>query len=464
MFGRTLKTRTILIFTLLAIIAIVLTNIVFYQRYLNIIKEDLRSHLMTIAKMGTFLIDGDKLSSMPLQSSSLNLPEYKEIQKQLLSIRNLNKDIRYVYTMVPSPIKNRAIFAVDAAPETENAKDKLRSWPGDEFNAENYPELLKAMEGPTADKELVLDEWEAYLSGYAPIKDKQGKSVAIIGVDMDIKQVTAALNRIKKEIILSLILAIIFSILFGYLFGDTISRPVNQLIKAIRYITKSGDLTYKINLKSKDELKELADSFNLLAYNLHETNKREKRLIFNTIQALNLALEAGEPYMNGHSSRVTKLAELLSRELDLPKEDIEKIKQMGLVHDIGKLSIDSAIMAKPGALTKEEWQQIRKHPVEGEKILAPLAEHKPELALIRSHHERYDGKGYPDGLKANQISLMVSILSVCDSFDAMVSERPYRSKPLSKEDAIKEIQHCAGTQFDPKVAEAFASLFKKNRI
>ncbi|MCM8779673.1 MAG: HD domain-containing protein [Candidatus Omnitrophica bacterium] len=464
MLPRTLKTRIILIFALLAILAISLTNIVFYKRYLNIIKEDLRSQLMSIAKTGTLLIDGDELASIPLQSSSISLPAYKKIQKQLLSIRDLNKDIRYVYTMVPSPSENRTIFVVDADPEMENVQDRLRSWPGDEFNAEKYPEMLKAIDGATADKNFVVDEWGAFLSGYAPIKNKTGKAVAIIGVDMDVRQVTRMLNRIKKEVIFSLFVAVLLSILLGYLSGETISRPVNKLIKAIRYITQSGDLTYKIKLKTKDELKELADSFNLLAQSLYETNKREKKLIFDTIQALNLALEASEPYMSGHSRRVTQLAELLARELKLPAEEIEKIKQMGLVHDIGKLSVDSAILAKPGKLTPEEWLQIKKHPAEGERILAPLTEHKPELALIRSHHERFDGKGYPDGLKAEQISLMVSILSLCDSFDAMVSERPYRPKPLSKEEALQEIKRSSGTQFDPQAVEAFISLFRKNKI
>lgn len=464
MFPKSLRTRIILVFFALATLAISLSNLLFYKRYLNIMKEDMRTYLMAVARMGTHLIDADLLATLPLKSTSRELPAYNTLQKQLQHIIAINKNIRYVYIMAPSPVENRALFIVDATALLNEPTNPRRSWPGDEFNAEKFPELIKGFYTPTADKEFIMDQWGAVFSGYAPIRDKHKKLVALLGVDMDAHQVNILLNRINREIFLSLALAILLAIILGYFFGQTITRPIQALVKDIRAITSSGNLMHPITIQSHDEIQEVAASFNILAKTLFETNVREKKLILDTIQALNLALEANEPYMNGHSQRVTELAELVAIRMDLLPHDIESIKELGLVHDIGKLSIDSAILTKTGDLTEKEREQIKKHPVEGEKILAPLVSHKPELALVRSHHERYDGTGYPDGLKDGEISIMAAILAVCDSFDAMVSERPYRAGPLSKERAIAEIKRCSGTQFDPTVVDAFIALYKERKI
>jgi putative nucleotidyltransferase with HDIG domain len=140
--------------------------------------------------------------------------------------------------------------------------------------------------------------------------------------------------------------------------------------------------------------------------------------------------------------------------LGLPQADIEKIRLGGLVHDIGKIGVRESVLNKPGCLTDEELRQIRNHPEIGEHILAPIADDEKILRMVRNHHERYDGNGYPDRLKADQIPLCARILTVPDAYDAMTSERPYR-EAMSDETACREIEHGKGTQFDPWVADAF---------
>jgi len=143
--------------------------------------------------------------------------------------------------------------------------------------------------------------------------------------------------------------------------------------------------------------------------------------------------------------------------MGLKEKDIETLSTAALVHDIGKIGTYDVILDKPDGLTNEEWDLVKMHPVKGEEILRPINQLKNIFPIIRSHHERMDGKGYPDGLKDDEIPLLARIIAVADSFDAMTSERPYRPMP-GKEFAISELRRCSGTQFDPRIVETFTRV------
>lgn len=181
----------------------------------------------------------------------------------------------------------------------------------------------------------------------------------------------------------------------------------------------------------------------------------------NTIKALAKALDAKDQYTHSHSENVTKYAMLIAREMGLSEEDINNIKDACELHDIGKIGIDDYILNKAGKLTKEEWDQIKLHPQKGAEILKPLKFLNGIVDVVVQHHEKYNGSGYPDGLKAEQIKLGARIIAVADAYDAMASERPYRKKAFSKEEAISEIKKHSGTQFDPKVVAAFLRVVDK---
>jgi len=186
-----------------------------------------------------------------------------------------------------------------------------------------------------------------------------------------------------------------------------------------------------------------------------------RQSFLDTIEALIQAIEAKDPYTSGHSRMVTKYSLEIAKYLELSPKQVEMIKFCGLLHDIGKIGIKDTLLNKPSTLSREEYEVIKKHPVIGKKIIEKVEFLKEGLPLIYHHHERYDGKGYPDGLKGEEIPLLARILSVADAFDAMVSNRPYR-KALSVEEAIGELKKNAGTQFDPLIVQIFCMILKKN--
>ncbi|MGE4585162.1 MAG: HD domain-containing phosphohydrolase [Sphaerochaeta sp.] len=173
-----------------------------------------------------------------------------------------------------------------------------------------------------------------------------------------------------------------------------------------------------------------------------------------TLQAFSETIEQKDAYTKGHCSRVRTLSVALGRVLNLPPETLEILEGGSLLHDIGKISIPEDILNKTTSLTKEEYAQIKTHPEAGERIISHLPLFKRYMPIVRSHHERIDGLGYPDGLKGDQIPLEVKIVSLADAFDAMTSSRAYRSA-LPTEIAIEELKFFSGTQFDAELVDLF---------
>jgi putative two-component system response regulator len=182
-----------------------------------------------------------------------------------------------------------------------------------------------------------------------------------------------------------------------------------------------------------------------------------------TVESLAVALEAKDRYTSGHSQRVARFARLIARGLGLPKEEIDTVGQVALLHDIGKIGMLDKILNKPGNLTPEELQAIKAHPVVGAQILAPVKTFEKHIAGIKHHHEMYDGTGYPDRLKGQAIPLEARIVTLADAFDAMTSTRPYRVG-LPLEFAIREMKKMAGSQFSPDCVDAFIRVLQSSGV
>ncbi|WP_424609601.1 HD-GYP domain-containing protein [Caldanaerobacter sp.] len=172
------------------------------------------------------------------------------------------------------------------------------------------------------------------------------------------------------------------------------------------------------------------------------------------------ALEAKDVYTQGHSQRVCKLVTQIVLKMGIQGKEAEEIITAARLHDIGKIGIREEILEKPGKLSYQEFAEIMDHPVMGYEIVKKLKVMENVAKIIRHHHERYDGKGYPDGLKGEDIPLGSRIIAVADAFDAMTSKRPYRESPLTIAEAVAELRKNAGVQFDPKVVEAFISIIE----
>ncbi|RLE12965.1 two-component system response regulator, partial [Candidatus Aerophobetes bacterium] len=215
-----------------------------------------------------------------------------------------------------------------------------------------------------------------------------------------------------------------------------------------------------------------ADEFLSKPFNLTELLTRVRNLLRikrltdqleqteSVIFALARAVEAKDSYTKEHILRIANYAERLGRALNLESQEILAIRYGGILHDIGKIGVSEAILRKPGPLTEQEWLEIRKHPIIGESIIQPMRFANKVGPIVRGHHERWDGKGYPDGLKEKAIPLGARIVALVDSYDAMTTDRPYR-KALSVKRACREIEQDAGSKFDPELVPIFLKLLKE---
>jgi putative nucleotidyltransferase with HDIG domain len=182
-----------------------------------------------------------------------------------------------------------------------------------------------------------------------------------------------------------------------------------------------------------------------------------------TVRALAQAVDAKDSYTAGHSTRVTDYSVIIAEELGLGPDDLRRVRLAGLLHDVGKIGIRDNVLGKPGALNDEEFTVMKSHPTVGASILKPVTQLAEVVPGVLHHHERFDGRGYPNGLKAEEIPLMGRIIGVADAFDAMTSDRVYRPR-LSDEIAIAELKKHSGTQFDSKMVKAFIAAFDKGLI
>jgi hypothetical protein len=172
------------------------------------------------------------------------------------------------------------------------------------------------------------------------------------------------------------------------------------------------------------------------------------------------AIDQRDPYTADHSQRVSEMSVRIAEIYGMNERDIERLRIAARLHDIGKIGIGNDVLHKPGKLTEQEWQIMKSHPVIGEQMLTPYRQFRHETALIRSHHERWDGKGYPDNIRGTAIPLGARIIAVADTFDAMTTSRPYRPA-LSRQIAIDEIRNGALTQFDPQVVASFLQVMEE---
>jgi putative nucleotidyltransferase with HDIG domain len=178
------------------------------------------------------------------------------------------------------------------------------------------------------------------------------------------------------------------------------------------------------------------------------------------IAALGSALETKDAYSQGHSTQEAEYAVALANEMGLPGWQVQNVRLGALLHDIGKIGVDEHILNKPGKLTEEEFELIKAHPVLGASIVAEIDHLRQVVPIVRHHHERFDGSGYPDGLAGEAIPLEARVLAVAEAFGAMTDDRAYR-KALPLADAIAELETGAGSQFDPQVVEAFLRVFRR---
>jgi putative nucleotidyltransferase with HDIG domain len=209
------------------------------------------------------------------------------------------------------------------------------------------------------------------------------------------------------------------------------------------------------------ELKETLSALEKSNQELTDSNQAVRRLNADLYKALAKVFDMRDPYVGGHAAQVATYAVAIATEMGLPSERIEIIRQSAYLHDIGKLAIPEAILHKPGKLTDIEYEFIKKHTDIGADLLASTEGLKRLAPIVRHHHERWDGHGYPLGLAGNDIPLESRILNVCDSVESMASDRPYH-RGMSNQEILAELKNCARTQFDPEIVKIFVNIIKQH--
>jgi putative nucleotidyltransferase with HDIG domain len=236
---------------------------------------------------------------------------------------------------------------------------------------------------------------------------------------------------------------------------DLVPKPVHayDLLLAVKRAVEKRRLVlqnHELQANMEKKIKE-----KMLALRLH--NQEKQQLLVSTIRSLVSTLEAKDKYTEGHSRRVADDSLIVANDIGLPAADVEEIHLAGLFHDIGKIGISENVLNKQGRLTEEEYNQIKKHPLISQKIIEQVPQFKRISRIVRSHHEFYDGAGYPDGLRGEEIPVGARIMAICDAYDAMTSDRSYRPA-LPVERALQIVRRNAGTQFDPNFVKVFLKV------
>jgi putative nucleotidyltransferase with HDIG domain len=235
----------------------------------------------------------------------------------------------------------------------------------------------------------------------------------------------------------------------------TIARPIDTLSRSLSEMTRARDFENPLPATGSSlEVDTLTDAFNTMMHSVSVAEAETRSAYVGAIRALALALDARDPYTAGHSERVSALSVAIGRQMALTEEELEILRLGALLHDIGKIGISDNVLRKPGPLTAEEFEMIRQHPGVGARILRSIQFLAPHIPIVELHHERPDGKGYPYGLRDNEIPVAARIVHVADAFDAMTSARAYRPIRRGAQEALRELWRNADSQFDAEVVQA----------
>jgi HD-GYP domain-containing protein (c-di-GMP phosphodiesterase class II) len=306
------------------------------------------------------------------------------------------------------------------------------------------------------------------LGSYATAELDHNSLLGVIAIQ-DEAAALASVRDMRNQTLFVSLLAASLALFIGFYFAEKLTRPVRELAAGARRIA-AGDFTQRVRVLGHTELGELGLSFNQMTDQVeryvsdlqHSANENHE-LFLGTVKALAAAIDGKDPYTRGHSERVSRFSVVTAQGLGLPTDEIEKIRISALLHDVGKIGIDDSVLKKPAALTDAEFEIMKTHPQKGYKIMSQIPAMRDFLPGMYMHHEMIDGRGYPQGLKGDEIPMQARIVSVADTFDAMTTERPYQ-QAMDLEAALTRLKSFVGTRYDARVVAAFVAACEAGRI
>jgi len=306
------------------------------------------------------------------------------------------------------------------------------------------------------------------LGSYATAELDKNSRLGVIAVQDEAAALASVADMRWQTMWISLVAGVL-TILIGIFFAKKLTHPVRELAGGAHRIA-SGDFSQRIDVTSRTELGDLGNSFNVMTdqverfiSDLQKSSEENRQLFIGTVKGLAAAIDGKDPYTRGHSERVSRFSVAIAQRMGINDDEVEKIRISALLHDVGKIGIDDSVLKKPAALTDEEYELMKKHPQKGYKIMSQIPAMKEFLPGMYMHHEMVDGKGYPQGLKGDEIPLMGKIVAVADTFDAMTTDRPYQ-KAMKFEDAVARIESFVNTRYDAEVVAAFTAACTEGQI
>jgi HD-GYP domain-containing protein (c-di-GMP phosphodiesterase class II) len=296
------------------------------------------------------------------------------------------------------------------------------------------------------------------IGAYSTANIADGYSVGVVAMQ-DEKRALASVGEMRWQTWMISMAFAVFALGAGLILSRYLTSPLLKLVTAAKRIAH-GDFSARVDSQNMTEVGTLSETFNLMGGKIEEqiaklakAAEENHELFVGTVKALAAAIDGKDKYTRGHSERVSRISVAIGRRMGLPEDELETLRISALLHDVGKIAIDDAILKKPAALTEEEYEIMKQHPKAGYKIMSQIPAMEPYLPGMYMHHEMVNGKGYPQGLTGDQIPLQGKIVSVADTFDAMTIDRPY-SKGMQLDDALERLRSFVDTRYQSDVVEA----------
>jgi HD-GYP domain-containing protein (c-di-GMP phosphodiesterase class II) len=283
------------------------------------------------------------------------------------------------------------------------------------------------------------------------------RTIGSVHVGMGMAHADRTLAQTRRHVVRTMVFGLMIGMAGTFALARFFVKPVDLLVAAIHEAAR-GNLDIQVPVHRRDEIGALAESFNTMIADLRVAADSIQRGYLDMTIALAAAIEAKDEYTRGHCQRVSAYAVEIGTRLALPDHTMRDLELAAILHDIGKIGIDEAILRKPTRLTFEEMQAMHEHPAIGERILRSVEPLHLVASYIIYHHEHYDGRGYPHGARGEEIPLIARIISVADAYDSMSSRRPYR-ETLPEEESLTRLRTKAGSQFDPQIVSIFLELY-----
>lgn len=429
-------------FLLLTALGIMVSGFLQYRAQDQWLRISLGSLLLNVARTGALLVD-PALHAEVETTQSQDSEAYRRLRAALAAVQDANRIETPIYTLVGFDAARReARFMVTS---------RGPGAPGEPYAL--VPELLEPLgrafrDGVGTHTDVYRNQSGTWITAFAPVRDASGRVFAVLDVDYKVDVYLAELAAVRRRFYLHSLAGALLALVAGVILARRITQPVAQLAALARGVVE-GDLTTRVRVAARDEIGMLGNVFHLMVERLHVSHR-------SMVDVLVRALEArgGEP---GSLARVAAAALAIAERLEVSLTQREALELGALLHDIGEIRTPEALLGKPGPLTPDERRVVEQHPLAGTEILETVPLLTPALDVVGAHHERYDGGGYPSGLRDEAIPFTARIFAVADALDAMTHARPYRpARPLAE--TLEVVRAEAGKQFDPRVAEAALAI------